>query len=255
MTVLFVSNPVTLTAQTALLISVFDGDANDLSPWAVRIFNQAAGGAGALIDSRAEPTVRFYHTSLDIGATDIYTDDPLTTPFVAGLAFGDFTGDLDVPAGLLPLTYTAADNIGSILIDTERTIIAGRHSHYYLVENSAGADVLVDYLPDRRSIETLARLSIINTAVSHIGLDVYAVARDELIDEAFPLLPGLLLGGDPIQLPIVDGSYDIYITALATKTVLAGPIPFDVALGDVVDAIIYENVDPDVVDFVLIPLP
>jgi len=255
LTVHFVSNPVTFTEQTAILISVFDGDANDLSPWAVRFFNQAAGGAGALLDSRFQPTIRLFHTSLGIGTTDIYTDDPLTTPFIAGHAFGDFTGDVEVPAGDLPLTYTAVDNIGSILVDTDRIIFAGTRSHYYLIKNSADADVLVDHRPDRRSIETIVKLSIINTAASHTGLDVYAVARGELIDEALPLFIGLPLGADPIPLRIAPGSYDIYVTVLREKTVLAGPIPLDVALGDVVDAIIYENVSPDVVDFVLIPVP
>ena len=39
------------------------------------------------------------------------------------------------------------------------------------------------------------------------------------------------------------------------KTVIAGPYRLDVALGDVVDFIVYDNVDPATADIVLIPNP
>ena len=254
-TVHFVSEPLTVGAQIAAIISIFDGDANELAPFAVRLFNLVAGGAGAVVDSRFPPTLRLFHTSKDFGSTDIYFDDPLTTPEIAGQVFGDFTGDLEVPAGVLPLTYTTADNIGSILIDAERPIIIGTRTHLYVVRNSLGNDVLVDHRPDRRPVENIARLSIINTATSHTGLDVYIVPRDTSIDEASPFLQGLPLSGDPVDVPLVAGSFDIVITVLQEKTILTGPIPIDVALGDVSEAIIYENDDPAVVDLVFIPIP
>ena len=251
----FVSEPITVAAQITAIISVFDGDANDLSPWAVRLFNLVAGGGGTVVDSRFPPTLRLFHASKDFGSTDIYFDDPLTTPEIAGHVFGDFTGDLEVPAGVLPLTYTAADNVGSILIDAERPIIVGTRTHLYVVRNSLGNDVLVDHRPDRRPIETIARFSIINTATSHTALDLYIVPRDTSIDEARPFLQGLPLSADPLEIAVVAGSFDIYITVLQEKTVLTGPMPFEVALGDFTEAIIYENDDPNVVDLVFIPIP
>ena len=39
------------------------------------------------------------------------------------------------------------------------------------------------------------------------------------------------------------------------KTVLAGPIAFTAALGDIIDYISYDNVDPAIADLVAIPLP
>jgi len=255
--ILFQSDPVTLVERSPLLITVFDGDANDLSPWAVRMFNMVIPGTSAFVDARFPPTLRFFHTSLNFDTADIYVDDPLTTPLVADHTFRDVTDDLGVSAGLLPLTYTTADNIGSILIDTERTVSAGTQAHIYVIRSSLGTDLLLDYFPNRRSIETHARFSIINTVPdpAGIGLDVYFVPAGESIDEALPLLRGVAAGSDPVQIPFVPGSYDIYITEFGEKTVLTGPVPLDLALGDVVDSVIYENVDPTIVDLVYVPVP
>jgi len=258
----FESAPVNVSAPLSAIISVFEGDANDLSPWSVRLFNQNAGGAGVLVDSRFLPTLRLFHASMDFGTADVYFDDPLTLPVLEDHAFGDITDDLEVPVGTLALTYTTADNMGSILIDAERAIPAGARTHLYVVRNSSGDDVLVDHFPDRRSIETRARISIVHTATSHAAVDIYVVPRvlpideiRELSEDAIPRIPGLALGSDPRQFPMVAGSFDIFVTVLGEKIVLAGPVPLDTSLGDVIDMIIYENVDPDVVDLAFIPVP
>ena len=44
------------------------------------------------------------------------------------------------------------------------------------------------------------------------------------------------------------GSYDIYITETADKTVLAGPYRLDTILGDIVDFAAVDAVDPAVLD-------
>jgi hypothetical protein len=253
--ILFQSDAVTLIAQSSLLFTVFDGDGNDLSPWAVRIFNTSVGGTSALADARFPPTLRFFHSSLNIGMTDVYVDDPLTVPLLEDHTFRDVTDDLPVSSGILPITYTTADNIGSILIDVDRTVVKGTQTHIYLIRTSLGTDLLIDYFPDRRSIETQANFTIVNTVPAADGLDVYFVPAGESIDEVNPLVPRLSAGSDPLRIPFVAGSYDIYVTVAGEKTELAGPIAFDAVRGEVYDAIIYENSDPTVVDFVFVPVP
>jgi len=76
-----------------------------------------------------------------------------------------------------------------------------------------------------------------------------------LIDIDLPLFPGLPLGISPLQVAMPVGDYDFYVTETGGETVLAGPIALSLALGDFVETIIYENVDPAVVDFVIIPPP
>jgi len=63
------------------------------------------------------------------------------------------------------------------------------------------------------------------------------------------------LGGDPIQFSVAAGDLDLYLTTPDEKTVLAGPVPLTIALGDIMDFVIYDKVDPAVVDLVSIPLP
>ncbi|MDH3409685.1 MAG: DUF4397 domain-containing protein [Gammaproteobacteria bacterium] len=252
-TILFQSEPFTPAVQTSIILSVFDSVPNDLAPAYVSVFSSGSGGA--LVDSRFRPTIRFFHASIDAGDVDIYVDDPLGAAIVSDHMFGAVTGDIDVPAGDLPLTYTTAGGMGSILIDEDRTVFAGTRSNYYLIKSAAGEDAIVTANLDRRSVETFARLSIINTAANHGSVDVYIVEVDALIDEALPAIPGLTVGSSPAASPFPSGSYDIYVTASGAKDVIVGPVRLDVAAGDIIEIVVYDNIDPAIADLVFIPQP
>jgi len=254
-TVLLESNTLTLAASTVLLFSTFEADANDLDPVHVRGFNLSSGGTIRVPDVNAQTTVQFFHASHDAGPVDIYIDDPLTVPLVEDHAFRDITDDLPVPSASLPLTYTAANNMGAILIDNDQTLVSAARTQLYLVRNSAGEDVLVDYVPDRRPVETLAKLTLMDTAAIDTSLDVYLAPTGELIDDKNPSFAALSVGLDPIAFSLPESSRDIYVTPTGEKTVLAGPVALDVAPGDVVDIILYETDDPSIVDVVLVPQP
>lgn len=253
--VLFQSDPVTPFTQTSIIVSLFDADANETALISVSAINASGGGTVRVADSISSPTVRFYHTSFNVGDVDIYTEDPLDTPKVPDHMFLDVTGDIEVPAGNLPLTYTTAGNMGSILLDLDRTVPAGTRSNYYLIENSAGEDTVVVTSLDRRSVETFAKFTIINTAANHPRVDVYVVPADDLIDEAFPIVSGLSLGGVPVFIPLLADSFDIYITESGEKTVIVGPVRLDTVGGDILETVIYDNVDPTSADLVFIPFP
>ena len=254
-TVLFTSGTIGFNAGTTWLLSVFDADANDLAPLSVSRFNPLSGVGIPVPDANFDPTLRFFHASLGLGTADIYIEDPLVAALVTDHAFGDFTGDIAVTAGTIPLTYTTALNTGSILIDTDVTVAAGTHNHYYAIRDSAGADTLLSYRPNRRSIGTVARLGIINTSTNYPAIDLYVVTAGTGIADASPALSNLAFGSAPTQHLVAAGSFDLYLTTPGEKTELAGPIPLNTALGDVIDTIIYDKVDPAFVDLVFIPLP
>lgn len=254
-TILFQSEPFAPTAQSSIILSVFDSSPNDLAPAFVSLISVGLGSSGALLDSRFDPTIRFFHASINSGDVDIYIDDPLGTAIVSDHMFLNVTGDIEIPAGDLPLTFTTAGSVGSILIDDDRTVIAGTRSNYYLVQNAAGDAAIVAANLDRRSVETFAQLSFINTASNHFSVDVYIVEADELIDEAVPAIPGLTVGSSPADSPFPAGSYDIYVTPLGEKDVIVGPVRLDAATGDIIDTVIYDNVDPAIADLVFIPQP
>ena len=251
-TVLFESNTLTMLKQTTELLTIFDSDENDTAPWSVRIINLAVGSSGIAADANYPSTARFIQASIDFPDSDIYDDDPFTTPIVTGHTFRDDTGDIPVPSGTVPITYTTAGDTSMLLIDVDRDIPAGTHQ-LYVVANVAGTDVLISSTPDRRSISTLARLSIMNTASNFDGLDVYLVAAGTSIDDVSPLLFGLTPGLTPIQIPVAANDYEVYVTTAGEKTVVAGPIPLSAQLGGVYFGIIYDTTDPAVADFEFIP--
>ena len=252
-TILFTSDAVTIAAQSQFMMTVFDGDENDLTPVAVRLFNLSFGGSGALADSRFPPTMRFIHGGMNFGNADIYIDDPLTVPVVTDHAFKDITPFIDVTPGTLPVTYTPPGSTGTTLVDVDEPVFAGTRTDFFVLTDADGTDIKVSNLSDRRSIQTRARLSFMNTAGGRPGVDIYIVPVGELIDEVFPLIPGYPIGFPPVQIPILPGTYDVYITDAGEKVVLSGPNTLNLDFGDVVETIIYENVDPTVVDFATIP--
>lgn len=253
-TVLFESSTLTFNAQTTLLLTIFDSDENDTSPWSVRLMNLVAGSSGLVPDANYPPTVRFLQASIMFPDSDIYDDDPLTTPIVAGHSFGDVTGDVPMPSGTVPITYTTAGDTSMLLIDQDREIQAGTHQQY-VVAHVGDADALIISFPDRRSISTLARLSVMNTASNLGGLDVYLVPAGDSIDDVGPVFFALTVGLTPLQLPLPEMDFDIYVTATGDKTVIAGPIAFSAQLGGVYNAMIYDTTDPTAVDFEFIPPP
>jgi uncharacterized protein DUF4397 len=254
-TILFTSAPVTLNAQAQFLISIFDGDRNDTASIVGHLINQTTGSSLQLADSRFPPTIRFIHASMSMGNADIYVDDPLTTPIVADHAFTDITGFYEITTGLVPITYTTPGDTGTLLIDTDVALVQGTRREFYVIQGPDGNDFSIDNVADRRAVDTRSRLELINAAAGRDAIDFYLVPSGELIDEATPFVAGLPLALGPFPFPIAPASYDIYITDVDEKVPLAGPIPFAPDFGDFFQAIIFENVQPTVVDFAFIPQP
>jgi len=254
-TILFSSDPITLSAQAQPTFSIFDPDRNDAATVAASIVNHTTGTSFQLIDSRFPPTIRFIHASLNFGNADIYTDDPLTTPIVTNHAFAEITGFYDIVRGINPITYTAPGDTGTLLFDVEHTVGQGTKVDFYVVPTTSGTDITVGHATDRRAVDTRARLGIINAAAGRDAVDVYMVPSGELIDEATPFLPGLPLSQGPFSVPVAPASYDLYITDVDEKVALAGPIPFVPDFGDFFQVMILENVQPTEVDLVFIPQP
>jgi len=251
--VLYQSVPTQIGANQSALITVFEGDANDTAPVTIRVFNER-GLSSRLTDARFPPTTRFVHATMDLGTSDIYDDAALQNRIVADLAFGDVTGDIDMAVGELTITATAPGNIGAIQLEDNLTTVAGSHLNYYftvLADELTGAQVAVD----RRSIETIARLTFFHSASNHEFVDLYVVDAGTTIDDTLPRQIGLTYG---LQTPLIGlraGSYDIYITTAGQKTVLDGPISVEMALGDVFEAVLLDRVDPSLAEFKLFPPP
>jgi hypothetical protein len=255
--VLFQSGALTPAAATSRIYSVFDADANDLAPLAVQNFNLTAGGSIPVADARTRPTLRFFHANFDSGPVDIYTDDPLGTAVVPDHGFRDITGAFEVDSSLLPVTYTTAGSQGTIFVATDVPAAANTASRLVFAQDTNGDDILLTYVPDRRSVETVVKLTMLNTALIDTTIDIYIVPAGDSIAEISPLLAGVPAGLLPLPVTLQAGDFDIYITPQGEKTPMTGdpraPVPLSVALGDVVDLIFYENADPSRIDLITIP--
>ena len=251
--ILFQSVPTRIVANQSALITVFEGDANDTAPVTISVINER-GLSSALRDARFPPTARFVHATMDLGTSDIYDDAALQNRIVADLAFGDVTGDIDMAVGELLITATAPGNVGAIQLEDALTTSAGARLNYYftvLADELRGAQVAVD----RRSIETIARLTFFHSASNHDLVDLYVVDAGTPIDDVLPRQIFLGYGLQTPPIGLAAGSYDIYVTTAGEKTVLDGPISLDMALGDVFEAVLLDRVDPSLAEFKLFPPP
>ena len=253
-TVRFTSDTIAPTVRTAFTIGIFDADANELGPASVRLFD-ASGMTLSITDVNVVPTVRFHHTSMALATADIYDDDPTMVPaIVSGHAFGDVTGDIPVVIGSNSFTYTAAGDTSVILFEDDLNLSTGTRNNYYVV---GGTDALsaIAVIVDRRSVETLVKLSFVHAAANHALIDLYIVDVDADITDLFPTLFNVPIGTASIVSNVQAGSFDIYMTVAGEKMVIVGPVRLDVSLGDVVDLIAYDTVDPATADLVFVPLP
>jgi hypothetical protein len=255
LTVHFESSTFFLASQTSSLLSIFDTDPNDTGLWSVRAFF-SAGGSGVISAANSTATARFYHASTELATADIYNDETLMAPpIVTNHAFGDVTPDMEMPVGTNLLFYTAAGNSGAPLFDDGTTILATTHRNVYAVGNFDALRT-VTYIPNRRSVETLARFSFINTALNYPFVDLYVVKTGIDIANVFPTFFGVSVGNAPVTNSFNAGSFEIYLTPTGDKAVIAGPLALDMMLGDVFEYIAYDNVaDPMIADLVPIPLP
>jgi len=77
-----------------------------------------------------------------------------------------------------------------------------------------------------------------------------------VIDDAIPRTIQLDFAFPSFIVPLDAGSFDVYLTPSGDKTiVLAGPVQIDPVLGDVIDAIALDTVDPAIAEIRFIPRP
>jgi len=258
MDILFSSNSFTSAAATSVLITLFDGDDNDVSDYALLSYNTTSGGTAAFRDSRLNPTMRFIHASKTLGAVDIYTEDleTLPAPLISNHLFKDVTGDIPVDLQSMPLAYTTATDISMIHVQQTLTLNPGLRWDMLLFGGDGNPQILTSRI-DRRSIETVVRMSFVQLAANHELTDIYVVNRDtDISDElVFPSFIGIPVNGAAIATQLLAGNYDLYLTTGGEKTVVAGPFQLDVALGDIVQLIAYDVDDTAFAEIVSIPLP
>ena len=254
-TIIYQSNTLTVPEITSLLYSIFDGNANDTGPWVVKTID-VSGTTLTTPAADDAPTTQFVQASTALAPADIYDNETLTDPIVTNHIYTDVTEDIVMEAGLATVTYTAVDNVGAILFEDTAGVIGGGHARFVVIGGDIESLSAVNFVLDRSSVDTFGKFAILNASANFPIVDAYIVEGDPGITDIFPRLLGLTLGTGQTTVSLDPASYNLYITPLAEKTILAGPIPLDVALGDVIDVTILDVVgDPTIVEALFIPVP
>ncbi len=244
--VVYTSSTTTFIARDTIIFTSFDGDISDTAPVFVRGFSNF-GANVALPDINFPPTVQFVNASMDLGNVDIYDDETLTSQRVANHGFLDATADLDVTIGANIFYYTPAGDTSAVTIEAPLTAFGGLRYRFVAIGLAGNLNSLA-FIPDVRPVETQAKLLPYNASNNFAFVDLYAVEPGTSVDDVFPVRAALAAGAAPSPVELAAGGFDLYLTSFAEKSVLAGPYRIDVALGDVVDFVIVDTVDPAVLD-------
>jgi hypothetical protein len=255
-TIVYQSGELTLAGPASELFSIFAADGNDVSPYSVRKFDIQGNGL-TVPDARFLPTIQFVQAAMGLLPADIYDDDgePPTNRIVSNHVFTDYTADIPIQEGLVPLTYTAVDNVSVTLYEVENFIINGAHNRFVMLGADPELIVSLPFLPDRRSVETFGKFEVMNASVNFPLIDVYLVEGNLGITDRNPRLFALDVGAPPVTVTLGAASYEMYVTSIGDKTILAGPIPLDVALGDIIDVTVLDTAEATSVQALFIPSP
>jgi hypothetical protein len=258
--VLFESITTTFLAATQYIITSFDGDASTFAPFSASAFTSGvnnSSGSFAMPDVNYPPTIEFVNGSLAIGTVDIYEDELLTSQIVSGHGYRAVSDELEFSVGENSLLYTPTTLLSPVLIDDFVTFFSGIRGRVVAFGPSDALEIR-SYVPARRSVETQAKLQLFNAAINYLLVTVYVIDADRSIEDVVIPTVGLFASGsDAPVIRLGEGSFDIYITVVPTtldeKQILAGPIRIDVEFGDVLGGMVFDTIDPAVLQFEFLP--
>jgi hypothetical protein len=189
---------------------------------------------------------------LAIGTVDIYEDALLSSQIVAGHAYKDVSAELELSVGDNPVLYTPATLLSPVLIDDVVNFFGGLRGRVVAFGPSDALEIRT-YVPDRRTIETQAKLHIFNAAINFEFLNIFVVDADTTIEDKIPTRVAFPSGAVAPVIGLSEGSFDVYLTEFGEDAILAGPIRVDVEYGDVLGGMIFDTDDPNVLEFNFLP--
>ena len=252
---LYTSSNLNFAAQTSHVVSIFDGNENDLSPY-ILTTTTTTSQTVRLADPSFGTTIRIIHGSRTLQSVDVYDDETLTSLVVSDVAFGSATTDLLTTSDEKTYYFTPAGSVATTLFSQALGAAPlAAPSELFLIGTTDLWEG-INLAQDRSSVSTIAKLTIYHAAFENQSFDIYVKERDAaLVEDDVADLIGVLYSSPSATLRLAAGSFDIYLTEPGTKTVMAGPYPIDVALGDVVFLLAIDAVDPTLIELRDISFP
>jgi hypothetical protein len=249
--ILFQSKPNTVLQRSNLIITPFDGDANDTSPIVVRALSPL-GRAFTFHDPLYPSTLQFLHASQDLGSSDVYDDEALTSQVLTDHSFKQLTADAPIDAGEYQFFYTPAGDTSAVTVETTAGLLDGAHFRI-IATGTGGVYSTTNIALDRRSINTAGKLNLYSSSSNFNFIDLYLVNAGETIEGIAPFRSGVISRVSSPSNAVNPGSYDVYVTSFAETETIAGPFSLDVAIGDVIDMVIFDTVDTAQLEIVVYP--
>jgi len=247
--VLFKSSVRVYTERTSVLFTIQDADPSIVSGLSVRRIEQA-GTSTEVGDPAFPPTRRFFNSAFGSGNMDVYVGDDFTTPIVSNLAYGAVSADVPVPSGASDYTYTAAGNPGAILLEDEETVPPNTRATNFVAGEPDEVDALT-FIDDRRPVTGFGKVRVIQVATSFDSVDVYLLDAGTDHEDTGPNLPRLASNLSSGYLHIEPGDYEISVTEIGEKALLAGPVPITVSASGIVETAVIDTTDPNLLNVVI----
>lgn len=246
-TILFQSPAFTHTGGRRLSIGFFDPGAAITASVGVNIY-LPDGASQNFPDISSPPLVRTGHAAFGTGNFDGYLDNDFGIVVFPNVGLGEVSGYVDAPEVLTPLTFTAAGDPGTVLL--EHTIQRINNSLRTIFLWGAPGDLKTRSLPQNaRPVSTWPTVRLTSFATNIESLDIYEIDEGTVIDDLFfPNFLGLPPGETTSFFPAKSGIVEYVVTLRGDKTPIAPPLELDLAAGDIIDIIILDTADPTVVE-------
>ncbi len=251
--ILYQSSASFVLQRTNMIVSPFDGDENDTAPIVVRALN-IAGGAATFLDPSYPSTLEFLHGAWDLGSSDVYDDEALTSEILSDHTFRQLTPAMDIAAGDYDFFYTPFGDTMTVSLQTALSVPNGQHFRV-VATGTGGTYSTINLGLNRRSLNTAVKLNFLSTSSNYDFLDLYVVEADATIEGTLAFRTGIISRQPNAPYQMVAGSFDLYLTRFIEREIIAGPFRLDVALGDVVDLVVYDTDDTAFLEFELLPVP
>ncbi|MCB1693284.1 MAG: DUF4397 domain-containing protein [Pseudomonadales bacterium] len=173
--------------------------------------------------------VRVANLTSDQGPLDVYADGTL---IASGIAYAGVSDYVETPTPIAHLVVTPAGDPATVLSDTESLTPVTGSFHTLAVVGLDDTHYAQLHVDDVRRIATRARVVATNAALGTGPVDIYIVDPGVAVTDVSPRISSLteIPNSTSSQaLSLQEGTYDLYVTNYATKTVLYGPMRIDVA--------------------------
>lgn len=217
---------------------------------AVSLVALTGAGSAVFLDVNTPTSFQAVHASPDAPDVDVLVEGDV---IVAGLAFPEATGFVEVPGGTYTVAVTVADNPGAVAIGpVDLDLEAGERYSVFAVDELANIEALI-LSDDPRRVATNAKVRIVHASPTAENVDIYVTAVGADITPEMPTLENVPFKANTGYLALPAGDYDVTVTPTGTKTAAIGPATISISDSGIYTAVARDPL-PGATEFGLILL-